>query len=277
MQAGLKQLDISLSETDFFITHLHADHFGLVGDLATNSSAIYFNQPEAEKLTNTNRDPWNRMIDYGGLNGFPREELEAALQNHPGYKHGLQSAVPPLTVLKENDIIHCGSYHLKCIETPGHTIGHLCLYEPEKKFLLSGDHILGDITPNIQCWTDDEDPLEAYLRSLDKIYDLDLVMILPGHRRMVKQCHERILELKDHHFKRADEVLRILEKGSQNAYGVASLMQWDIVCDSWEQFPVSQKWFATGEAIAHLRYLEGQGKIIRENVEGITLYSLKTG
>jgi len=40
-------------------------------------------------------------------------------------------------------------------------------------------------------------------------------------------------------------------------------MTWDIDCETWADFPIAQKWFATGEAIAHLRYLEGQGRISR--------------
>jgi hypothetical protein len=43
-------------------------------------------------------------------------------------------------------------------------------------------------------------------------------------------------------------------------------MTWDIACESWDQFPVAQKWFALGEAIAHLRYLEQDGRIVRRTV-----------
>ena len=47
--------------------------------------------------------------------------------------------------------------------TPGHTSGHITVHEPHKKLFFSGDHVLGDITPNIQAWTDDHDPLAVYL------------------------------------------------------------------------------------------------------------------
>ena len=50
MHQGLHQLEIDLNKTDFFITHLHADHFGLVARLMTNNSRIYFNRPEAELI-----------------------------------------------------------------------------------------------------------------------------------------------------------------------------------------------------------------------------------
>ena len=64
-----------------------------------------------------------------------------------------------------------------------------------KKILISGDHILSDITPNIQCWSDQEDPLKNYLASLDKVYQLDVDLVLPGHRRVFKNFRERISEL----------------------------------------------------------------------------------
>ena len=99
-------------------------------------------------------------------------------------------------------------------------------------------------------------------------------MVLPGHRSIFKNYRERIRELKQHHGKRAEEVLSILQKGDRNAFQVASQMSWDIICESWELFPVSQKWFATGEAIAHLIYLEGKNLIYRERVEGEVIYSL---
>jgi hypothetical protein len=49
-------------------------------------------------------------------------------------------------------------------------------------------------------------------------------------------------------------------------------MTWDIKCDSWGAFPLAQKWFATGEAIAHLRYLKERGRIGRTRGNKIFLY-----
>lgn len=260
MQGGLSQLGVDLANTDFFITHLHADHFGLVSRLVTDTGTIYFNRPDSEVIEAWGG--WEVMIDYGGRSGFPEDELRAALQNHPGYKYGSQW-VPELSILEEDDQINIGDYRFRCVETPGHTRGHICLYEPAKRILVSGDHILNDITPNIQCWSDREDPLKDYLASLDKVYELGVDLVLPGHRRLFRNFKERIQELKHHHHRRADEVLWILRKGPRTAFEVASEMTWDITYESWDLFPISQKWFATGEAIAHLRYLEEKGKVCR--------------
>jgi glyoxylase-like metal-dependent hydrolase (beta-lactamase superfamily II) len=261
-QAGLKKLGVDTEKTDFFITHLHADHFGLVSNLVTDTSKIYFNRPDADRFKSGFR--LQEFLNFARLNGYPENELQKALQSHPGLKFRA-SADLNFHILKEGDTISVGDYSFKCIETPGHTWGHMCLYEPTKRIFVSGDHILNDITPNIQLWSDQWNPLKEYLASLDKVYKLDIELVLPGHRGIFKNCKERIRELKRHHQDRLEEIVSILGKGKMNAFRVASKMSWDIVSDSWDVFPVSQKWFATGEAIAHLKYLKEKG-IIRSEI-----------
>jgi len=262
MQAGLRELGVDIRKTDFFITHLHADHFGLVSNLMTDNSKIYFNQPDADRFRSGFR--LDDFVNFARLNGYPENELQTALQNHPGLKFRARADLA-FHILKEGDTLSIGDYVFKCIETPGHTLGHMCLYEPNKKIFVSGDHILNDITPNIQLWSDEWNPLKEYMASLDKVYELDMELVLPGHRSIFKNCRERIQDLKHHHQNRLNEIISILGKGSKNAFRVASKMSWDIISDSWDLFPVSQKWFATGEAIAHLKYLKEKG-IIRSEI-----------
>ena len=269
MLAGLKELNIEPARSDFFITHLHADHFGLVGKLATDTSRIFFNRPEAELIESWSG--WEPMVAFAGKNGFPENELRLAIQSHPGHKFGSEW-VPDISVMQDGDSVQAGRYSFKCVFTPGHSMGHMCLYEPEQKMLIAGDHILIDITPNIQCWSDSENPLKNYLASLDKVAQLDVKMTLPAHRRRIGDPSERIEELKAHHRRRLDEVLEILSNGPQHAFQVASRMTWDLKASSWEEFPRAQKWFATGEALAHLRYLEEAGSISRKAGKTSTVF-----
>ena len=271
MQAGLSTIGIDLKAADIFITHLHADHFGLVNKLATDTSQIYFSRPEKELMESW--EGFGAMIEYAGQNGFPENELQSALDKHPGAKYGSEW-IPDMKLLEDGDGIEVGDYHFKCVATPGHTMGHVCLYEPDKEIMVAGDHILIDITPNIQCWSDTQNPLKHYLASLEKVYSLKVDLTLPGHRRLIRDHRARIQELKLHHADRLAEVLTILSRGGMNAVQVASQMTWDIDSESWDQFPVAQKWFATGEAISHLRYLEEEGKLIRKASGKITLYAL---
>ena len=272
MSSGVKELGVDLRKADFFITHLHADHLGLVSSLATDTSTIYFNQPDAAIISSASR--WERYSDFARINGFPEDEIQRVIKNHPGVKYTSRGRLD-FYILKEGDTVSIGDYLFKCIETPGHTKGHMCLYEPSKKLFISGDHVLSDITPNISSHSDEEDPLNEYLKSLDKVYNLDVKLVLPGHRSTFDNFKERIQELKHHHQTRADEVISILEKGSKNACQVASQMTWDVTYESWDLFPTTQKWFSFGEAFAHLKYLEGKGKIRREMQKQEVVFSVR--
>jgi len=84
MQIGLGKLGVDLRKTDFFIRHLHADHLGLVSNLTTDASTIYFNEPDAQRFKSGAL--WRDIANFASLNGFPKNELQAILQTHPGLK-----------------------------------------------------------------------------------------------------------------------------------------------------------------------------------------------
>ena len=271
MHAGLAALGVNLKKTDFFITHMHSDHLGLLPALTTDTSSIYLSKPDADRFNSG--VPMDPFIRFARLNGFPDDELEASVRSHPGFRFRAKQKMVFQT-LKEGDVIRIGDYHFTCLETPGHSWGHMCLYEPRRKILIAGDHILGDISPNIQLWSDEGNPLKAYLSSLDKVSGFDIELVLPGHRGILRNARERIRELKHHHQERLEEITRILEKGDMNAFEIGSQMSWDIVYDSWDVFPISQKWFAVGEVLAHLRYLDEEGIIQKKTQNQVRVYSL---
>ncbi len=264
MRGGLIRLGVDLRKTDLLVTHFHIDHIGLVSKLKTEESTLYLSRPDADSIRQIKSGGhWDNMIRFTAMNGFPEDKFREAFRNHPGYLSQLEDP-SSFKILEDGDLLNYGDYHLKCVQTPGHSRGHMCLYEPEKKILLSGDHVLNDITPSIQLRSADWNPLAEYLKSLDKVYGLDVELVLPGHRRPFRDLKKRIAELKDHHQRRAEEIISVLNGDKKTAYQVASLISWDISCDSWDSFPVIQKWFAVGEVIAHLKYLEEEGRVRKE-------------
>ncbi len=264
LTSGLRECGVDLEHTDFLITHLHADHSGLVAALAADEAKMYLSRGDAAVIESASVPGyWEGLGESARRHGFSLAELERVMGSHPGRMYST-SARRDFSILKDGDTIDVGDYRFECIETPGHTEGHICLYERGKKILVSGDHILVDITPNISLWSDGHNPLHEYLTSLDRVYGLDVELVLPGHRSLFHDHRRRIDELKQHHRARLEEVVSILQQGRQNVFQVASQMTWDIDCSSWEAFPAAQKWFAFGEALAHLKYLEEEGRVARD-------------
>lgn len=261
MQSGLTALSIDMAKTDIFLTHLHADHSGLVPSLKTETSLLYATVPDAEIINKllTAESPMEYLYKAACRNGFSQEEAMKAIQRHPANDRGRRDPLA-FSYITEGSVFTIGDYPLTCIATPGHTKGHICLYEANRRILFAGDHILGDISPNITCW-DDGNPLEDFLTSLKKIARISVELVLPGHRRVFTDCRGRIDELQDHHQRRAAEAFDILAEGPLTGYQVAARMTWDMVYRSWEEVAPAQKFFATGEALSHLRYLENQGRI----------------
>ncbi|MFA5317630.1 MAG: MBL fold metallo-hydrolase, partial [Dehalococcoidales bacterium] len=137
----LEALGVDPAGADFFLTHRHGDHRGLVSSMAGATSKVYIGQVEIDFI---------RAFGYGESrisgeairNGFLRREFEEAFRNPQGRPDSLSIELN-YQALKEGDVLSIGDYRFRCIETPGHSPGHLCLYEPENKLLVAGDHLLG--------------------------------------------------------------------------------------------------------------------------------------
>jgi glyoxylase-like metal-dependent hydrolase (beta-lactamase superfamily II) len=274
MRAALTELHIDLDCTDFFMTHHHGDHFGLVGRLLTESTRIYINPFEAAIIERIgSRAIMADISAFVELTGFPEKDLSKIIPARAGVEY-LARDPWPFTFIEDGYTMSCGGHDFICINTPGHSKGHMCLYDQKNRLLLSGDHLLRTITPAIQLRSDEEDPLGDYEKSLSRLAKFDVGLTLPGHGTTFKNYHERISQMQVHHHQRANEAVAALMKGSKDAYEVASLIPWSIIdFEGWEAVPLLQKFFATGEAFSHLKYLEGKGRVMKEIQDRRLVYS----
>ncbi|MDD5399353.1 MAG: MBL fold metallo-hydrolase [Dehalococcoidia bacterium] len=274
LESGLQKLDVDLNKTDFFVTHIHHDHLGLVSTMATETSKVYFNPIEAAILTSVSyRQRWTAMMEFYIANGFPEEAGKQWIAHPPISLFGPKLA-SSLVMIYDGDKLEVGDYKFVCIHVPGHSPCHTCLYDKDKGLLFSGDHVLFDITPNITCWPELGNALFDYLKSLNKIDKLAVNLVLPGHRSSRNILHKRVEELLEHHKTRLDEAFAAVADGDKTAYEVAPHIKWDLSYKTWEQFPIAQKYFAVGETIAHLEYLVGENKLKTEKTGGTIRYVL---
>ncbi|EHQ87868.1 MBL fold metallo-hydrolase [Desulfosporosinus youngiae] len=268
---GLRELNIDLNKTDLLITHMHVDHSGLAHVLKDYGvRVVYFSQIDGEISNQTSQ----RDVFFKSLNQLLGFQSDFTIKF--GKEFGVRrSGTLDFSPLYEGDILVIGDYCFEVVDIPGHTPGHIGLYERQHKLFFCGDHILDEITPNITFWGFEQDILATYFKSLNKVYDYEIDYLFPAHRRIITDHHKRINELLHHHEERLNEILGILKEGRKTPIDVAASMHWDIGHKKWSDFPSSQMWFASGEALSHLECLVHRGLVERTNKDGVLLYGLK--
>lgn len=273
---GLNELEIDINKTEMFITHLHADHTGLVSSIMKENSVIYMSSVDSEYLKPMlDNQYWVIRDEYFLKEGFNKEELDSIRVVNPA-KIFNTNKMFNVTKVHDNSKFNIGNYEFTCIFTPGHTPGHMCLYLEKEKMLFSGDHILFDISPNITRWPSIENSLGEYLNSLNKIRNYEIKITLPAHRNNDININDRIDQLIYHHDVRLEETLEVLKNNQRlHAYDIAGKMKWSMKGKKWEEAPVQQKWFAVGETLAHLDYLEIENKIYKKLENDIYYYYIK--
>ena len=262
LQQGLQELNIDLSQTDIFLTHLHADHSGLACKLKTKTNQVWISEPDAAILKRSIQDDyWDKMLVVQNLMGVP-EDKRLMKEDHPGFAHRLENP-EQLTVVKAGEEIEVGGYRFEVLDLKGHTPGHLGLWEQKHGILFSGDHVLSKITPNINYWDLKIDYLGAFLDNLKKLKILPMKIIFPAHRKIIDQPMERIDQLLAHHQERLARILELLSEKPSSMYEIAAGIPWDFGGGQFIDFPPTQQWFAVGEVYAHMEHLEAMGSVAR--------------
>lgn len=277
LKQGIAELGLDMAKTDILATHFHADHCGLVDKVIHPQSRFYMGAVDKAllEMNQTSNKNWQRSLDLYTQEGLPTLGFDKIIEKNPAKKFVSEKPVS-VTSLENNQILQVGDIALQCIHTPGHTPGHLCLYNAKDKFMILGDHVLFDISPNITTWQTLRNALKSYLESLRMIDQYDVELPLPAHRGGEMTMSERIDQLISHHEERLAETRTIVkENPGISGYDVAGKMHWSIRAKSWEDFPIVQKWFAMGEALAHLYYLEEAGSLRRELYNNTTAYFLE--
>jgi glyoxylase-like metal-dependent hydrolase (beta-lactamase superfamily II) len=275
--AGLKEYGFTVKDIkQIVITHAHPDHTGLAAKIAAFSGAsIYINQAEAEDLR-SRYEKYDEMIAESlkvlKSSGVPPAE---ALQLNHMLPREFMMPVNATSYLKEGDKIEFDPFEFTVIETPGHSTCHICLYEPRKKFLFSGDTVLPEITPNIGYAPQfDRDMLGEFIKSLEKLYNLEVNLVFPGHGPAFSGVRQLIEALVRHHEDRERIMKRTLEGASKTPYQLAQEVAWnvDVKDGKFEYMSVLDRRLAITETVAHLEHMVNNKEIGKMEENGVNVY-----
>jgi glyoxylase-like metal-dependent hydrolase (beta-lactamase superfamily II) len=267
--SGLGEAGFDIGDVQgVLVTHIHPDHYGLAGRIRNASGAWIALHPADAALIQDRYEQPDDLIERVGTmlrrDGAPPEEIET-LQNASMPVRGWVDAVTPDVLIEDGDRPEVPGWELTAIWTPGHSPGHLCFFESANQLMLSGDHVLPRITPNISLHPQaGPDPLGDYLRSLDKVGEYHAHEVLPAHEHRFADLRGRVAELKGHHEARFEEVLTAIGGGYTTAWEIASQMTWS---RPWEEYRGWERRAAAGETKAHLTYLAKQGLVVEEEGE----------
>jgi glyoxylase-like metal-dependent hydrolase (beta-lactamase superfamily II) len=125
----------------------------------------------------------------------------------------------------DGDRISFGGGELQVVHTPGHESGHCCFYETADRVLFSGDHIMGFGTSVIRPPDGD---MAAYIRSLERLLELSISLILPGHGPLVGKPEAKIKEYIDHRLMREQQVIDALRKERNTIGAITEMIYVDV-------------------------------------------------
>ncbi len=251
------------------VTHIHPDHYGLAGRVRQASGAwIGLHPADAVMLEGRYGDTdelVGQMFHLLADSGVPPDRLPDLALASMALKSMVTMAEPDL-LFEDGKEIELPGWSLRTIWTPGHSPGHVCFFSEQHKLLISGDHVLPRITPNISVHSQQfANPLGDYLDSLRKVQDLGTEEVLPAHEYRFSDLWSRVEEIINHHGERLEEIEQVLiQHPGSTAWQITLRLHWSRPWDEIESFMQRQ---ANGETLAHLVLLELQDRVRRQGSE----------
>jgi glyoxylase-like metal-dependent hydrolase (beta-lactamase superfamily II) len=270
LTSALRELGCELGDIrNFFITHVHRDHYTLAVDLRRSRyGSISLGVGEQANLAAARALAAGDGAGafYADLVWMGAAEIAEKLGASDG---GADRPVPgeweePDQWLADGTELHVRSRTLRAINTPGHTRGHVVFHDPAAGVLFAGDHILPHITPTIGMEpARNRNALRDYLDSLRLVLTVPDAKLLPAHGPVQDSTHKRVHELLAHHEQRLDEIIAAMVPGRSTAYEVAQAIRWTRRQQRFGDLETISQLLAVGETASHLELLVIRGQLAR--------------
>ncbi len=262
LERALEQVNLRLEHVRLLaVTHAHSDHWGQAAPVRERAGCQFWMHPNHEHAVRGLSDPkaaLARRLEVGRQSGVPEVALRAYADRFGSMPSGIAAVIEPDRPLVSGVVVESdlGDWHV--YETPGHAPSHVCLFQPERRLLISGDHVLGRISLFYDYgWT--FDPVGEFLRSLDVVDGLDARLALSGHGRPFVDVHGHIEGNRELVAQRLSGVLEALRDArAPTAMEVIPHVYGD------ELTAANGRW-RMQETLCYLRHLEVEGHVVSED------------
>jgi glyoxylase-like metal-dependent hydrolase (beta-lactamase superfamily II) len=274
--------------TKVIVTHMHPDHIGMAGYLVDKYRVpFYMSHSEyfvARALCAGSRGASDWQDDEYLVRCGMSEDYVAHASDNRKKSKGLGHVVLPIPLqherLQEGDVITIGTADAsrdsktdqwQVIIGRGHSPEHVCLYNQQTKVLISGDHVLPVITPNIGVYSTEPNAntLKMYLDTLPQFKKLsEDTLVLPSHKQPFIGLHSRVDTLIAHHHEHLASLKEFCKEGKTIKQCLPVLFK--------RELNEHNMFFAIAEAFSHLNYLYFERALTRDvNEKGQYIFTLK--
>jgi glyoxylase-like metal-dependent hydrolase (beta-lactamase superfamily II) len=183
LERALDQVGLRLEQVRLLVcTHAHSDHWGQAAPICERAGCELWMHPNHGHATSDPDKRLERRLEVGRQSGVPEQALQSYAERAKDLPSGIARVIEPDRPLLPGIEIETDLGTWNVHETPGHAPSHICLFQRERRLLISGDHLLGRVSLYYDYgWT--PDPVGEFLRSLDAVHKLDARLCLPGHGR----------------------------------------------------------------------------------------------
>jgi glyoxylase-like metal-dependent hydrolase (beta-lactamase superfamily II) len=271
LKRALEQVNLRLEHVGLVAcTHAHSDHWGQAAPICDRARCELWLHPNHEHATRSAEDPAAaraRRLEVGRQSGVPEDALRRYAERLKDAPSGVARLIEPDRPLVGGVTVDTDLGNWSVYETPGHAPSHVCLFEPQRRILISGDHLLGRISLFYDYgWT--PDPVGEFLSSLDVVDALDARLCLSGHGRPFVDVHGHV----EANRKLVDKRLRAVTAALDGAPLAAAQVAPAVFGERLNEY--NGQWVLS-ETLSYLRHLERAGGIVRHSNEGgVDLWTL---
>jgi len=254
LERALEQVNLKVEHVRLLVsTHAHSDHWGQAATIRDRAGCEFWMHPNHEHGMRSSQEALERRLEVGRQSGVPVDVLRRYAEQAKGRPSGIARIIEPDRPLVPGVQIDSDLGVWDVYETPGHAPSHVCLHQPERRLLISGDHLLGRISLFYDYgWT--PDPVGEFLGSLDTVDALDARLCLSGHGRPFFDVHGHIEGNRRLVGERLDAVRAALDGAPRTALEISPRVYEEPLTQS------NAAWLLS-ETLSYLRHLELAGEV----------------